>query len=45
MSTCHSVMIVDGEPLGDPLDIRMQEFSGWKIQNLDDDRIKLQVSK
>ncbi|GAB1200545.1 hypothetical protein APSETT444_009918 [Aspergillus pseudonomiae] len=32
MATCHSLRIVDGELLGDPLDVKMFQFTGWSYQ-------------
>ena len=32
MATCHSLRTVNGESLGDPLDIRMFEFTGWSFE-------------
>lgn len=32
MGTCHGVYLVEGAPLGDELDIKMLEFSGYQIQ-------------
>ncbi|KAK3297543.1 uncharacterized protein B0H64DRAFT_339399 [Chaetomium fimeti] len=32
MATCHSLRIVDGEPVGDPLDLKMFEFTGWSYE-------------
>ncbi|KAF3935735.1 hypothetical protein ABW19_dt0209217 [Dactylella cylindrospora] len=32
MSTCHSLRSVDGELLGDPLDQKMFEFTGWSYE-------------
>ena len=29
MTTCHSLRVVSGELVGDPLDIKMFEFTGW----------------
>ena len=29
MATCHSLRIVDDEFIGDPLDLKMFEFTGW----------------
>lgn len=29
MATCHSLRIVDEELIGDPLDVKMFEFTGW----------------
>ena len=29
MATCHSLRLVDGELIGDPLDLKMFEFTGW----------------
>lgn len=44
MATCHSLRLVDGEILGDPLDVKMFEFTSWsfeefaqKSSNSDDD--------
>jgi cation-transporting ATPase 13A3/4/5 len=31
MATCHSLRSVDDELVGDPLDLRMVEFSGWSF--------------
>ncbi|KAJ2280135.1 hypothetical protein EV176_001163 [Coemansia sp. RSA 451] len=31
LATCHSLSIVDGTLVGDPLEIKMVEFSGWSI--------------
>ncbi|KAJ1852805.1 hypothetical protein GGH12_003257 [Coemansia sp. RSA 1822] len=31
LATCHSLSIVDGALVGDPLEIKMVEFSGWHI--------------
>ncbi|KAK4127694.1 hypothetical protein N657DRAFT_641704 [Parathielavia appendiculata] len=32
MATCHSLRTVDGEPVGDPLDLKMFEFTGWSFE-------------
>ena len=32
MATCHSLRLVDGKPVGDPLDIKMFEYTGWSIE-------------
>lgn len=32
MTTCHSLKIVDGELLGDPLDLKMFEFTRWELE-------------
>ena len=29
MATCHSLRVIDGQVLGDPLDIKMFQFTGW----------------
>ena len=34
MATCHSLRSVDNELLGDPLDIKMFEFTGWSFEEL-----------
>ncbi|KAJ2498447.1 hypothetical protein GGH96_004292 [Coemansia sp. RSA 1972] len=31
LATCHSLSIVDSTLVGDPLEIKMVEFSGWRI--------------
>jgi cation-transporting ATPase 13A2 len=31
MATCHSLRSVDGELIGDPLDLKMFEFTGWSF--------------
>ena len=32
MATCHSLRVVDGEIVGDPLDVKMFEFTGWSFE-------------
>lgn len=32
MATCHSLRNVDDELLGDPLDVKMFQFTGWSYQ-------------
>lgn len=32
MSTCHSLRVVDDELVGDPLDLKMFEFTGWSYE-------------
>ncbi len=32
MATCHSLRSVDGELLGDPLDVKMFEFTTWSFE-------------
>lgn len=32
MTTCHSLKIVSGELLGDPLDLKMFEFTRWELE-------------
>lgn len=32
LTTCHALKIVDGEVIGDPLDLRMFEFTNWTLE-------------
>ena len=32
MATCHSLKVVDGELLGDPLEVKMFQFTGWSYE-------------
>ncbi|KAF3479587.1 P-type ATPase [Arthroderma uncinatum] len=32
MATCHSLRMVDGELIGDPLDVKMFEFTNWSYE-------------
>ncbi|KAL2866337.1 putative P-type ATPase [Aspergillus lucknowensis] len=32
MATCHSLRVVDDQLLGDPLDVKMFQFTGWTFQ-------------
>jgi cation-transporting ATPase 13A2 len=32
MATCHSLRVVDGEFVGDPLDLKMFDFTGWSFE-------------
>ncbi|KAL9633514.1 MAG: hypothetical protein Q9164_004654 [Protoblastenia rupestris] len=34
MATCHSLRSVDGELIGDPLDIKMFDFTGWSLEEV-----------
>lgn len=31
LATCHALKLIDGETLGDPLDIKMFEYTGWSL--------------
>jgi len=31
LATCHSLKVVDSEVIGDPLDVKMFEFTGWTL--------------
>ncbi|KAJ9662965.1 hypothetical protein H2201_005842 [Coniosporium apollinis] len=51
MATCHSLRVVDGELLGDPLDVKMFQFTGWNFEegeqrsgSLDDDEQQRKLS-
>lgn len=32
LATCHALKVVNGEVIGDPLDLRMFEFTGWTLE-------------
>jgi cation-transporting ATPase 13A2 len=32
LATCHALKLVDGEIIGDPLDMRMFEFTNWTLE-------------
>ncbi|OBZ67235.1 hypothetical protein A0H81_12899 [Grifola frondosa] len=32
LATCHSLKMVDGEVIGDPLDVKMFEFTNWMLE-------------
>src|SRR6195952_4452004 len=32
MATCHSLRLIDDELLGDPLDVKMFQFTGWSYE-------------
>lgn len=32
MTTCHSLRVVEGELVGDPLDVKMFGFTGWSFE-------------
>ncbi|OCL09650.1 hypothetical protein AOQ84DRAFT_353930 [Glonium stellatum] len=32
MATCHSLRLIDNELLGDPLDVKMFQFTGWNFE-------------
>ncbi|PKI84272.1 hypothetical protein MVES_001852 [Malassezia vespertilionis] len=35
LATCHSLKVVRGEIIGDPLDVKMFEFTGWTVDEGD----------
>ncbi|KAJ2779084.1 hypothetical protein H4R18_004212 [Coemansia javaensis] len=35
LATCHSLHVVDGALIGDPLETKMLEFTGWRIEEGD----------
>ncbi|KAF1813110.1 hypothetical protein P152DRAFT_305734 [Eremomyces bilateralis CBS 781.70] len=38
MATCHSLRVVDDELVGDPLDVKMFDFTGWEFEEGDQQR-------
>ncbi|KDQ21478.1 hypothetical protein BOTBODRAFT_25926 [Botryobasidium botryosum FD-172 SS1] len=32
LATCHSLKVIEGETIGDPLDVKMFEFTGWTME-------------
>jgi|NOAtaT_7_FD_contig_21_4904612_length_209_multi_4_in_0_out_0_1 cation-transporting ATPase 13A2 len=38
-STCHGAYKIENEIIGDSLDVEMQAFSGWQIENSQDPNI------
>ena len=32
LATCHSLKVIDGEVIGDPLDVKMFEFTNWVLE-------------
>ncbi|XP_066457981.1 probable cation-transporting ATPase 13A5 isoform X2 [Eleutherodactylus coqui] len=40
MASCHSVIMVDGNLQGDPLDLKMFEATGWVLKTTDEDCCK-----
>lgn len=40
LATCHALKLIDGELLGDPLDIKMFEYSGWSLDEGQSRRVK-----
>jgi cation-transporting ATPase 13A3/4/5 len=37
MATCHSVRVIGGSRVGDPLDVKMLEFTEWYLDEGEDD--------
>ncbi|KAJ3222081.1 hypothetical protein HK099_002735 [Clydaea vesicula] len=35
MGVCHSIKVVNGQVMGDPMDLKMFEFTNWNIDELD----------
>lgn len=32
LATCHSLQVIDGEVMGDPLDVKMFDFTQWTLE-------------
>lgn len=32
LATCHQLKVVDGQVIGDPLDVKMFDFTGWEVE-------------
>ncbi|KAJ1965507.1 hypothetical protein GGI12_000729 [Dipsacomyces acuminosporus] len=32
LATCHSLRLIDDQPVGDPLEVKMLEFTGWQME-------------
>ncbi|CAE6510585.1 unnamed protein product [Rhizoctonia solani] len=32
LTTCHQLKVVNGEVIGDPLDVKMFDFTGWEVE-------------
>lgn len=32
LTTCHQLKVVDGQVIGDPLDVKMFDFTGWEVE-------------
>ncbi|CAE6435987.1 unnamed protein product [Rhizoctonia solani] len=32
LTTCHQLKVVNGQVIGDPLDVKMFEFTGWEVE-------------
>jgi cation-transporting ATPase 13A3/4/5 len=32
MAACHSLKVVDGNLIGDPMDVKMFQFTGWQVE-------------
>ncbi|PGH05980.1 hypothetical protein AJ79_06669 [Helicocarpus griseus UAMH5409] len=45
MATCHSLRVVDGELIGDPLDVKMFEFTGWSFEEGNHNATDLDVER
>ena len=41
MATCHSLRLIEGELVGDPLDVKMFQFTGWQFTEGEDKRTSL----
>ena len=44
MACCHSIKRVNDELIGDPLDLKMFEFTGWHLEELEHDISPLSVN-
>lgn len=45
MASCHSLRTVDGELVGDPLDLKMFEFTGWAFEEGIQDPFSVQTDE
>eukprot|EP00076_Gallus_gallus_P028647 XP_015152391.1 cation-transporting ATPase 13A2 isoform X2 [Gallus gallus] len=41
LATCHSITLLQGQPVGDPVDLKMVESTGWRLEMAEEDEGEL----
>ncbi|NXI48956.1 AT132 ATPase, partial [Chloroceryle aenea] len=41
LATCHSISLLRAQPIGDPVDLKMVESTGWRLEMLEEEGVEL----
>ncbi|NXT91048.1 AT132 ATPase, partial [Anhinga rufa] len=41
LAACHTISLLQGQPSGDPVDLKMVESTGWSLEMMDEEKVEL----